>query len=149
MESGNTNPATGDGGVRRQCSSDGNTYSRPKKKKQVERAPRRGEQLRCPICERKFERRARQQQYCSARCCERGRRRSRKALLGQGTGAPADPTKIASKNNALRGAKNGSSIFANAPLNILGGGSWRWTDTAHIDGKTWGKVVRAEVGGAP
>ena len=117
---------------------------------QVERriAPRRGEKLRCPICERKFERRARQQIYCSARCQDRGRKRTRKALLGQDTGAPCNLQKIARENNALRGPKTESSVFANAPLNILGGGSWRWPNTPQIDGKTWKKLVRAEVGGA-
>jgi hypothetical protein len=99
-------------------------------------------------CERKFERRARQQIYCSARCQDRGRKRTRKALLGQDTGAPCNPPKIARENNALRGSKIGSSVFANAPLNIVGGGSWRWPNTPRIDANTREKVVRAEVGGA-
>src|SRR5262249_36268101 len=110
--------------------------------------PRRGEKLRCPICERKFERRARQQIYCSVRCQDRSRKRTRKAFLGQDTGAPCNPQKIARENNALRGPKTESSVFANAPLNILGGGSWRWPNTPQIAGKTWKKLVRAEVGGA-
>jgi hypothetical protein len=124
--------------------------AKSRNKKQVERcvAPKRGEQLRCPICERKFERHARQQIYCSARCKDKGRVRSRKALLAKDTGAPAHPPKIVSENNNLRRAKIESSLFANAPLNILGGGSWRWPNTPQIDGKTWAKVVRAEVGDA-
>src|SRR5262249_15695079 len=153
MEFAKENPAglAGDSGApERHSSDDANAYSQANKKIQVDRrvAPRRGEQLRCPICGCRFERRARQQIYCSGRCCERGRTRSRKALLGQHTGPPANPPKIVSQNNNLRGAKIGPSLFANAPLNILGGGSWRWPDTPRIDGNTWGKVVRAEVGGA-
>jgi len=111
--------------------------------------PRCGELLGCPMCERTFTRRARQQVYCSDRCRERGRNRSRKAFLGTDTGAPTHPHKSASAISAVRKQKNLSSVYANTPLNILGGGSWRWPDTPLIDEKTWAKIVRAEVGAAP
>ena len=40
-----------------------------------------------------------------------------------------DPRKSASNINALRGAKTGPSPYANAPLNVLGGGSFRWPES--------------------
>jgi hypothetical protein len=107
-------------------------------------ATRRDAPVMCPICRRGVQRRMRSQRYCSRRCRDRGRKRSRKAFLGANTGAPATPHKSESKNNGLQPSKNGSSLFANAPLNILGGGSWRWP-APHIDNQTWSKIVRAEI----
>jgi hypothetical protein len=66
--------------------------------------------------------------------------------LGTDTRAPATPHKSASKNNRLQRPKSRSSLFANAPLNILGGGSWRWPDTPLIEPKTWANIVSAEIG---
>jgi hypothetical protein len=108
----------------------------------------------CEACGRRVARKARQQRYCSDRCRDFARRENKahpaikNPVLGEGTGQPTNPPKTSNKNNRLQGAKIGSSRFANAPLNILGGGSWRWPDTPHIDHITWGKVVRAEVGDA-
>jgi len=59
---------------------------------------------------------------------------------------PRTPQKLQAKT--IIWAKIGSSLFANAPLNILGGGSWRWPNTPRIDANTREKVIRAEVGGA-
>jgi hypothetical protein len=93
----------------------------------------------CASCGKRVARKGRIQRYCSARCRDRGRGRSRKALLGQGTGAPATPHKSASNINALHGARPRPSPYTNAPLNILGGGSFRWPDTPRLDARIYGQ----------
>jgi hypothetical protein len=109
--------------------------------------PRPGELLSCPICERKFKRHARQQRYCSARCRDRGRNRSRKAFLGADTRAPAHPDKSASEINAVGRRKVRSNLFANAPLNILGG--YCWQGTPKLNSKTLERIQYLEIGAAP
>jgi hypothetical protein len=75
----------------------------------------------CATCGRRTIRKARQQRYCSTRCREQGKERSRKAFVGGDTGAPPNPPKKENKNNVLQGGKSGSSF----PINLLGGGSWQ------------------------
>lgn len=82
-------------------------------------APHRRARVRCPSCARTVERRARQQQYCSPRCRERGRERSRKALLGVDTGAPRNPLKTSSENKALQRAKTLSRVDIVAPVGVI------------------------------
>ena len=72
-------------------------------------ATNRNEPVVCALCGRSVERAARQQRYCSARCREKGKERTRKAGLTHDTGAPPDPPKNASRNNNLRRAKSGSN----------------------------------------
>lgn len=59
----------------------------------------------CAACGRSVERAARQQLYCSSRCREKAKERSRKALLGGYTGAPPNPKKSASKTIYCRPQK--------------------------------------------
>jgi endogenous inhibitor of DNA gyrase (YacG/DUF329 family) len=108
--------------------------------------------LKCPICERIVDRQARQQVFCSTRCRKRAaRERTAGALKIAGryphSGRGTNPHKSASKNNNLQWPKPGSSLFGNGPLNILGGGSWRWPGAGHLDGKTLAKIRHREVGG--
>ncbi len=63
----------------------------------------------CASCGRTTERAARNQVYCSPRCREKGKERSRKALLTRCTGAPPPPQKLESKINSLQGRISGSS----------------------------------------
>jgi hypothetical protein len=103
----------------------------------------------CASCGKRVARNGRTQRYCSARCRDRGRGRGRKALLGQDTRAPATPHKSASNINALQGAKTRSSSFENAPLNILGGGRFRWPATPRLDARTLDNIRRCEIGARP
>jgi hypothetical protein len=41
------------------------------------------------------------------------------------------------------------SPYANAPLNILGGGSFRWPNTPKLDRCTLENIRRSEIGAAP
>jgi hypothetical protein len=58
-----------------------------------------------------------------------------------------EPHKLSSQNNVLQWPKTGSSLFCNGPLNLLGGGSWKWPGAGQLDGKTLAKIRRSEVGG--
>jgi hypothetical protein len=84
----------------------------------------------CPRCGRVVTRKARQQVYCSTQCRERGKERSRKAFLGQDTGAPPNPPKKVNGFNALQTRKSRSSISLQAPHRVVepeifGGRAWR------------------------
>ena len=79
---------------------------------------RRDEPVVCesPGCGRKVERRMRGQRFCSARCRERARGRSRKAFLGKDTRAPASPTKFRNKVKNLQACNDGSTPSKTALL---------------------------------
>jgi hypothetical protein len=84
----------------------------------------------CFRCGRAVPRQARQQKFCSARCREAAKQRSRKAFLGQDTGAPPNPPKKVNGFNILRTQKNGSSIPQNLRRTVIeaeafGGRKWR------------------------
>ena len=99
----------------------------------------------CAECGLKAARKAKQQRYCSDRCREKGKDRSRKALMGGDTGAPPNPPKNISAINNLQGAKSGSSI----PINVLGGPDFQAWTASHLDRATWSKICRAEIAEPP
>jgi hypothetical protein len=68
-------------------------------------------------------------------------------LLGHDTAFGSNPHKSVNKINELQRPKIGSSLFYNGPLNLLGGGSFRWPKEGHLDGKTLTKIRHSEVGG--
>lgn len=89
----------------------------------------------CPVCERKVARQSRQQKFCSKRCAEKGRLRSRKSVLGQGTGVPADPPKNSRQINDLQRAKTRSMTGIIGPRSVihaelLAGREWQETVSA-------------------
>jgi hypothetical protein len=102
--------------------------------------------LKCPVCKRTVERQSRQQAYCSTKCRMRAFR-EKKPAWGGSTGGVTNPPKEASKTNILQWPKAGSSLFCNGPLNLLGGGGWKWPQAGHLDRKTLTKVRWCEVGG--
>ena len=98
-------------------------------------ASRRDAPVICANCGRKVLRRMRGQRFCSARCRERGRERSRKAYLGQDTRPPTTPTKKAVRFNGLNWAKIGSSKGVCGPARVIeaecfAGRSWQWATPA-------------------
>lgn len=102
--------------------------------------------LRCPVCERTVERKSRQQEYCSTRCRMKAFREKTPPVSGY-TGSVTNPPKSSNENNLLQWPKTGSSLSANGPLNLLGGGSWKWSGAGQIDSKTLAKIRWCEVGG--
>jgi hypothetical protein len=106
--------------------------------------------VRCPACDRTVGRRSRQQIFCSTRC----RKRAHKAPWTlktpvsyhpseEGTNPPKSPN----ENNVLQWPKTGSSLTRNGPINLLGGGSWKWPKAGKLDRKTRAKIRWCEVGG--
>jgi hypothetical protein len=98
----------------------------------------------CAACGKTAKRKMRGQRYCSARCRENGRGRIR-----QDTRAPATPLKSLNEISSLQRRKMRSSLFANAPLNVLGGGSFRWPETPRLDARTLENILSSEIGAAP
>ena len=116
---------------------------------------RRDTQVNCAACGKLTQRRMRKQRYCSKRCRQRA---SREKLAASAlkklprypySGDATTPHKSASNFNELQRQKTGSSTFANAPLNILGGGSFRWPNTPKLDRRTLENIRRSEIGAAP
>jgi len=97
----------------------------------------------CLRCGRSVPRQARQQKYCSAHCRELARERSRKAFVGQDTGAPANPQKNINGFKSLPTSKTWSSITLQGPRKVLEAeifGSRVWRGIVSPDG------VACEVG---
>jgi hypothetical protein len=67
--------------------------------------------------------------------------------LGQDTALVLTPHKNNNENNILRWQKTRSSLSCNGPLNLLGGGSWRWPRALPIGRKTIQKIRHSEIGG--
>jgi len=106
--------------------------------------------LTCPVCDRTVERKSRTQNYCSAKCMRKGnytRKVDSGELLGGDTALIPTPRKSSHENNVLQWPQTGSSLSANGPINLLGGGSWRWPGAGHLDAKTISKIRLCEVGG--
>jgi hypothetical protein len=86
-------------------------------------AARKNERLLCPICERKFQRRARQHRFCSSRCMRKANYASR---------VSAEWRFGASKKeiNGLQTSKRWSSICIRGPrhviqVEVVGGREWK------------------------
>ncbi len=116
---------------------------------------RRDTQVKCAACGKLTVRRMRGQRYCSKRCRQRT---SREKLAAGVLKIPprypysrdaTTPHKSANNFNELQSRKTGSSTFANAPLNILGGGSFRWPNTPKLDRRTVENILRSEIGTTP
>ena len=98
-------------------------------------APRRDTPVICLSCGRTVARKARQQRYCSDRCRERGRDRSRKTAVEAlknaprypHSGAPTDPLKNINKHNGLQPREGGSSIPRSLlhEIEVFSGRRWR------------------------
>jgi hypothetical protein len=113
-------------------------------------AVRRNEPVRCPICNRTVKRKSRQQIYCSPKCMRKGnyvRKAGLGQLVGQDTALVPNPPKKSNENNILQWPKTGSSISANGPINLLGGGSWKWPVRGKLDSTTISKIRWCEIGG--
>jgi hypothetical protein len=109
----------------------------------------------CAVCGKRTERRMRGQRYCSKRCRQRASREKlaagelKASLRYPYSGDATTPLKSSNEINSLPRQKTGSSLYANAPLNILGGGSYQWLDTPRLDARTVENVRRSEIGAAP
>jgi hypothetical protein len=91
---------------------------------------------------------------CSDRCRDFARREKSAAGALKNvprypySGEPTNPPKKDNVVNILREAKSESTIYLNAPLDILGGGSFRWPGTPALERRTLENIRRSEIGAA-
>jgi hypothetical protein len=114
--------------------------------------PKRRDTLKCAACGRSVARHSHHQRFCSDRCRQDAARRKAVDALKKSprypySGPVTSDAKNPNNNKGLQRPKSGSSLFGNAPLNLLGGGSWRWSDPVYPDDKTLGNILRCEIGG--
>jgi hypothetical protein len=115
-------------------------------------ASRRDSPVRCVACGKRVGRKRRTQKFCSRRCRQRDywdRRALAKisAVVTHHSAHSTTPCKSSSKFNALQRPKTRRLGFGKAPLNLLGGGEWRWPGTTQLDAKTRATIVCTEIGG--
>jgi hypothetical protein len=103
-------------------------------------------------CEKRVRRKGRNQRFCSRRCRQRDywdRRALAKisALVTHDTGHSTTPQKSSSNVNGLERRESRPTALFSVPLNLLGGGSWRWPGTPKLDPVVREKIRSAEIGG--
>jgi endogenous inhibitor of DNA gyrase (YacG/DUF329 family) len=114
---------------------------------------RRDTPVKCAACGKATERKMRGQRYCSKRCRQwASRQKLASCASKQSPRYPysrdaTTPHKSASNFNGLQRRKSGSSIYFDAPLNILGGASFRWANTPQLDPQMLENIRRSELGG--
>jgi hypothetical protein len=121
---------------------DGNTAPRRRQP-----ASRRDQAVVCESCGAKVERRMRGQRFCSSRCRDRARRRSRKPFLGKDTRVPATPAKFCKKSKNLQAINDGSTPAKKALLaraiQVECIDSHQWMEKVSPDGvKVWVAQLR-------
>jgi hypothetical protein len=95
---------------------------------------------RCLICEQPMQRRTENQRLC-------GKRRCRNALKARSALGGIHPFEKSIKPGLKTSPqRRPASLFANAPLNILGGGSWVWPNTSRLSADTLQKILLCEIG---
>jgi hypothetical protein len=101
---------------------------------------------RCLVCEQPITKTSSRQEICRKSSCRnafRGNRnRFRYRTLASGADASRNPIKPGVKTSPRR---RSTASFANAPLNILGGGSWRWPNTPRLDANTLENIRHREI----
>jgi hypothetical protein len=102
---------------------------------------------RCLVCEADMERKTENQRICGKRRCRSTLRAcpdiGRYPTATNVFSTTGNPHEMGTETSPQR---RPTSPFANAPLNILGGGSWRWPNTPRLDADTLGKIRIREVG---
>ena len=97
--------------------------------------------VRCPVCEKRVQRQARQQTYCSRKCRQRAHYYKSVAegrfdpLLGKDTGLPTNPPQKSGNFSALQTTKTGSSLRIYGPARVIerelfAGRDWRVVTSA-------------------
>ena len=108
-------------------------------------SPRRDSPVTCRACGKRVSRRGRSQIYCSRRCRQRAYW-DRRVLAGistivtHGSGHSTTPRKSFSKIKGLPKTKSRPSNSFSTPVNVLGGGQWRWPNSTRLDAQTLAKI---------
>ena len=103
--------------------------------------PRRDGPVTCHACGKRVSRRGLSQIYCSRRCRQRAYWDRRvlagiSAIVTHDSGPSTIPRKSFSKIKGLPKAKSRSSDLFATPVNVLGGGQWRWPNATRLDAQT-------------
>jgi hypothetical protein len=103
---------------------------------------------RCLICERPIIKKSSKRELCDKSKCrsalQSNQYRFRYPHSGQALIRSRKPHKMGTETGTQ---KRPTTLFANAPLNIVGGGSWRWPNTPHLDANTLEKIRIREIAG--
>jgi hypothetical protein len=150
MAAGNTNRRAGDVAARQALDSGRNPPAANSRIAFPSQATRCDTPVNCPACGRAVPRKARQQTYCSRRCRQRAywdRKATARiaASVTRDTGRSTKPSKSANSIKGLPGQKSGSSDFGDAPLDLVGGGSWRWPGTRWLDPTKRRSILEREI----
>jgi hypothetical protein len=97
--------------------------------------------VRCPVCDKRVQRQARQQTYCSRKCRQRAHYDKSVAegrfnpLSGKDTGLPTNPPQKSCNFSELRATKPGSSLRIYGPARVIerelfAGRDWRVVTSA-------------------
>jgi hypothetical protein len=97
--------------------------------------------VRCPVCDKRVQRQARQQTYCSRKCRQRAHYDKSVAegrfdpLLGKDTGLPTNPPQKSRNFSELQATKTGSSLRICGPARVIerelfAGRDWRVVTSA-------------------
>ena len=108
--------------------------------------------FKCAACGKTTERKMRGQRFCSRRCRQRANYADKVARGDFSTPIPGfrrPPLNPQAKSTRCTWQKTRPSPYTNAPLNILGGGSFRWPGTKRLDARTLENIRRSEIGAAP
>jgi hypothetical protein len=101
---------------------------------------------RCIVCEQPIMKRSSRRELCDKPKCQgafRGnQQRFRYPTPANAANGSRNPHGMGIKTSPQR---RPTSPFADAPLNILGGGSFRWPDTPRLDAETLEKIRIREV----
>jgi hypothetical protein len=114
---------------------------------------RRDSPVTCHSCGKRVSRRGRSQIYCSRRCRQRAYWDRRvlagiSAIVTHDAGPSTTPCKSISKIKDLQRTKTRPRDSFSTPVNVLGGGQWRWPNSTRLDAQTLAKILRAEIGSA-
>ena len=111
--------------------------------------PRRDTPVTCIACGKRVRRKGRKQKYCSRRCRQRDYwdRRALAKISALDTGHSTTPRKSSSNVNGLERRKSRPTALFSVPLNLLGGGSWRWPGTPKLDPVVRENIIGAEIVG--
>ena len=105
----------------------------------------------CRACGKRVPRKGRFQAYCSRRCRQRAywdRKAIAKisATVTHDTGHSTTPLNRPIRSMPWEGKNGDRSDFGKAPLNLLGGGLWRWSETPPLAPLIRSRIIAAEIG---
>jgi hypothetical protein len=68
------------------------------------------------------------------------------AIVTHDTGHSTTPRKSSIKIKGLPKTKSRPNDSFSTPVNLLGGGQWRWPNSTRLDAQTLAKILRTEIG---